>query len=633
MSHLKLNLYITSLKKKKMQGNIYSSILKLITFGSNENWNQQIIEKIEINPHFGINLKNQKFKKSKIITLKINSFLRNFFSSFYKEDEYLIEIVDRIGYDLNLRNLSDEYVRFVLLKKFNQICSFVCLETDIIKKKVNIVLHFKHESTLNRNNYLNDFKNKRGTEMMKISIVNIQDNKILLNFLHLLVFSKKFTPLTVGQLKRLKFFKKFINALIHFDYDFYRTSRELFLKKTKCYLLKKTSFFIQIFFQKNKKNLFLIIVIYVFYFITNFFKKPIIELITNIRSFKHIIIKSKKRPKNEIDCLKKKTKFISEIIYIFFCKKIYFYKKINKYLVGKFSIFVAQIFLLILKINIDTKVKFGTNLSYKKLLKFNEKNRSEKATKILFIIIRNITSFKIRLVLEKIFRSKKKIKSFIKFIGSIGLSKFFLKFCPKLFLINPEFKTKLIAKYDKKKNKYEISVKSEKNLIGSYLPIYLQKSNKININFYVFLRSQWQTIEIFLGNRRNIMSLFRPFIFPYPLLEWLDNDIIFFQAKQDWIYLLEIQKNKISDIFLPSILLLTYFQKQNLNYSKGIINNISDNFFFLFLLIAKFISKKNIINIKNSCEEIKFLELVTHWKLIFVLIFVEFSFIKVNKIF
>jgi hypothetical protein len=605
-------------------------MFNLTTMNSNKIWNQQYIEKIEITPYFFITVKNQKHKKIKITKLRIDSFLRNLFFSFCKEKKYLLEIVDRIGFNLNLKVLSHEYLRFIYLKKFNQIYSLVCFETEIIKKKINLKLQFTQESKYKDKSIIHNIKNKK-----KINLIYTQDYKIILRFLYLLIFSKKYIPLIIGELKQLKFFDKFINGVIYFNHKLYCTGKSLLLKRAKCYIIKKTSFLVQIFSNKKKKKIYLIILIYIFYFLINYFNRPLIELVQGIGSFSSKIIKSKKNLLTEKNYLNKKIYFVSEIIYIIFCKKIIFYKKINKFLIGDFSIFLSKMFLTVLKSNIDTKIKFVRNLSYKKLLKFNKNNRKQKINKISYLITRNITFFKIRLMLNNIFEreNEKKIKNLIKFFSVIGLSKFFFKFWAKLFLINPEFKTKLISKYDKKKNKYEISIKSEKSLIGSYLPIHLQKNSKMNIRFYIYLKFVWQTFDIFLGNRRNIMSSIRPFLFPYPVLESFDNDIVVFQPKEDWLYLLELQKDKFNDLFLSSLLFFKYVLKQNIVCSKKFNKNNSKNFFFSIYLLIKICNKKNLITQRNLFEEIKILELTKYNKLNFIFSFLIFIFLKINRIF
>ena len=535
-------------------------MFNLIPCNLDTNWHQQIFKQIKLNFNNCIGFNSQKRKKLKINFLKIEGFIRILFSFFCKENKYLLEIADRMGYDLNLENILDEYIRYNYLTQNANKFLIACFETDIIRNNTNLKLQLKQKFTFGYKKSLNDnqiFKKKN--EKINLDFFIIQNNKILTKYFHLLIFSKKYTPLLFGKCKNLKFFNKSINLTIYFNNTFFRIIRILRLKKTKCYLVKKNLFFVQFFASKKiTNNLLLVIAISIFYFLINFLKKPLTHLDVDICSIDLREIKFKKNLKTQKNYLKQKTKVVSKIIFYIFFNNHFSDTKIDSYLMREFSIFFAKIFILILKININTNLKFEKILSYKKLLTFNLKNRNQKANRLILLITRNVPIFKLRLTIKKILSDQieGKHKEFLKFIFCVGLSKSFFKYNAKLFICNFEFKTKLITKYDKKKNKYELTIKTEKALVGSYLPIRLQKYNNINFSFYIFVKSQWQIFEIFLGNRRNFMLLYRPFIFPYPFLDWFVSDVIFFQTNQDWLCFFEIEKNKIAGIFLRSLLFL-----------------------------------------------------------------------------
>nr|UXY88429.1 hypothetical protein Cry52Nrm3_p068 [Cryptomonas curvata] len=609
-----------------MRTTVYSTILNLLTFNLDYTWHRQIIGKIDLNFSSQLDFKYYRNWEYKFICAKVNNLLRILFPSFCDEETYLFELIDGIGYDLNLETLFEEQKRLISLKKLNRKFSLLLIETDAIRKKVSIKLQFKQKKLCNSNGHILDYKYKKKNKKLNINILNIQHNSILLKFFHFTIFSRKYAPLTYGQCKKLKFFNKFIYLLVMFEFGILLKTQNLKLKKTECFVIKRNSFFFQLFFKKKEANyLSLVYLICLFYFIVNFIKKPLLHFKLDIYLSNFKKKKSEKNIKFLQNYFRNKKKFISNVIYFVFSKKIYIQNNFNRYFLAQLSFFISKFFFLAVKNNFKTKIKFSKVLSFKKLLMFNIKNRSQKAKKLITLLARNLTIFKIRLMINKSFKNANKIEKFINFICFICVSKLFLKSYFRILLIKFEFKTKIMTKYDKKKNKYELSLKSEKNLIGFYLPVHFLKNNKSAINFYVRLNSEWQTFEIFLGNRRNVMSIFRSFIIPYPFLELFDNDIICFHSDPDWVCFFDLKKDKMVDLFLPSVSFVKLLFNQNYVYPRRHMNPRYQMFYFFLNFLKKSLTHNYLIKKKRVLDEIIKLETVNYWKIMFgftIIIFV-----------
>jgi hypothetical protein len=605
---------------------IYSTMLNLFTFNFDYTWHQQIIGKLDLNYSSQLDFKYYKNWENKFIFFLVNNLCRILIHSFYDEETYLFEIIDGVGYNLNLENLFEEQIRFVCLKKLSRKFSLVLIETDLLRKKVSIKLQFKQKKLSSKNGKILVFDFKKKDKKLNIDALNIQSYTVFLKFFHTVIFSRKYIPLTFGKCIKLNIFNKFIYFLIKFDVGFALKNKSVKLKKTECFIIKRNSFFFQLFFKKKQTNyLRLVNLICIFYFIVNFLKKPLLDFILDFSLCNFKKIKSEKNIKTLKNYFIIKKEVISNIIYSILSRILCIQSVFNSYFLSQLSFYISKFFFIAIKNNIRSKIKFSTFLSFKKLLLFNIKNRSQKAKKLIILLTRNMTIFKIRSIINKAFKNAIKIEKIINFIGSVCLSKLFLKSYFRILLTRFEFKTKIMTKYDKKKNKYELSIKSEKKLIGFYLPIHFLKNNKKAINFYIRVNSEWQTFEIFLGNRRNTMAIFRSFIIPYPFLEIFDNDNVYLHSDPDWVFFFELKKDKMVDLFLPSVSFIKFLFDHNYIYPKKHINPPYQMLYFFLNFLKKNLVDNYLIKKKKTLDEIIKLETVHYCKIIFgftIIIFV-----------
>ena len=108
-------------------------------------WIQQSISEPAMFLDTTLNIKKYSNILNKIFFLKINDLLRIFLPVFSVETNNLIEIIDRIGYNLSLKEIIQDLVRSVFFKKNFQKFWINSLESDFINKRKNIRIESKHK--------------------------------------------------------------------------------------------------------------------------------------------------------------------------------------------------------------------------------------------------------------------------------------------------------------------------------------------------------------------------------------------------------------------------------------------------------------------------------------------------------
>nr|UXY87429.1 hypothetical protein 1634Bnrm3_p062 [Cryptomonas sp.] len=620
-----------------MEEEKFSTLLGLISSRLSTFWNIQFISSIRLNLNSKISFKKKKNMRYENINIKIKCLQRKLFLQFFSENEYILEVFERLGYELDFLNIFDELVRYIYLKKLLHKYLFINDETDLSKRVVYIKLQCKGEKKENtfRRKLTTIKKNK--TETMNINNLRIDNFKVYVNFFYLIVHSKRHTAISFGQIKNIKIFRTFFYFAFFLGSFSTVTDNFLELPTISCLVVKKSAFFLQLFSKKihikNENNLLQKIVCF-FYFLSNYIQKPI-EYMENLNKFnKNNKVSTLKKCSENTDRKKNSFHFnskeFSKMVYFLLLKNIYFEIKINRYLVANLSYFIIELY----KISRREDLKKYRILKHFRPFDFLQatfKSRNKKCSNIILFISKSTSIFGIRLKIRKLFQDTIYIYNFLEVFFQFHQFLSFFKFFAKALLIKSEFRVKIVSKYEIKKNKFEISIYSEKDTIGYNIPLYLLKNSKVWVNFCIAIKSQWQIFEVFLGNRRHNAINFRPFLVIYPLQDFIESNFTSINTIKEWSAFFILNENEIAKILFPSLIFFGTFSNQQFFGLKA----ISDLFvrrFYISIYFLKPILTENFLYWKTTwIEQTKLLKINNITSLFFSFSSLIFFFLIENE--